>query len=104
MKAWKLIFLFGFMFLPQKYKCQPCHQNLYPPHYSFPLTLIHPGHSQIKPPEWSRKAQSIGAWAQNSGLGTGAEDSSNDSKYALTRLSLSLSSFLPESPYTSDFL
>ena len=45
-------------------KCQGCYPALYPPPLFLPLSLLHPGHCQIKLSGWSRKTIDTGGWAQ----------------------------------------
>ena len=51
---------------PAEGKRQGCYPALYPHPLSLPLSLLHPGHRQIKPSGWSRKTMDPGGWTQTS--------------------------------------
>ena len=51
---------------PAEGKRQGCYPALYPHPLSLPLSLLHPGHRQIKPSGWSRKTIDPGGWTQTS--------------------------------------
>ena len=83
---------------PAEGKRQGCYPALYPHPLSLPLSLLHPGHRQIKPSGWSRKTidpggglRPVGEWQWQR-----AQVSIPEGLHALTLLS----PFFPVSSHT----